>query len=183
MELTITYTPYPPPLLLDYSSLFLSLYTYYKLVLFDILSVRSLVVILAQCSALVGIEQMTRTSEPPPYDPPLFRRVTLLSSSCHSKNLFSVNVFIFYHYHRNIPPQHPLRLEVLGRSHCQLSLHGFDSIPALLVLFSSSIITINASAPPPMSPVPALNDAEWAEGSYISYLYCLYVSIFILFYQ
>ena len=36
---------------------------------------------------------MTRVSLPPPYDPPLFLMVTDTSSSCHSKNLFSVNVF------------------------------------------------------------------------------------------
>lgn len=42
---------------------------------------------------------MMRTSLPPPYDPPLCLRVTDTSSSCHSKNLFSVSVFIHLHYH------------------------------------------------------------------------------------
>lgn len=32
---------------------------------------------------------------PPPYDPLLFRSVTAISSSCHSKNLFSVTVTVF----------------------------------------------------------------------------------------
>ena len=78
-----------------------------QFLLFDVLPVWSLVVILTQGSDSVLIEQMTSTSLPPT-DPELLRRVTDTSSSCHSKNRFSVNVFICHHYqyHWNISPPH-----------------------------------------------------------------------------
>ena len=44
----------------------------------------------------------------PPYEPDILRRVTDLSSSCHSKNLFSVYVFINqYQWHIAPPCSHP----------------------------------------------------------------------------
>ena len=48
---------------------------------------------------------------PPPYDPPRLRSVTETSSSCHSKNLFSVSVicFMYLYYHWHITATHAHR--------------------------------------------------------------------------
>lgn len=73
-------------------------YLNYQFLRLDILSIRSFVVIGTECSDCVLVEQIINTSDPPPYDPLLFLRVTDTSSSCHSKNLFSVSVFIPYLY-------------------------------------------------------------------------------------
>lgn len=53
-------TPTPPRL-----AFVLFMYFNYQLVLFDILSVRPLVIVLTQCSDCILVEQITRTSLPP----------------------------------------------------------------------------------------------------------------------
>ena len=77
----------------------LLLYAYNQLSLHHLFLLHPLIVCGTQCSDGFLVEQITSTSDPPPYDPPRLRSVTETSSSCHSKNLFSVSVFGFIDNH------------------------------------------------------------------------------------
>ena len=86
---------------------------------------------------------MINTSDPPPYDPPLFLRVTDTSSSCHSKNLFSASVIVFFSstiylsnkHTRDIAHIHPLTSECLRRPPVMVWL--YKSRPITLSIFVS----------------------------------------------
>ena len=98
-----------PPLLFSYLN--------YQFPFINVFVSDSFEVPCTEASDGVLVEQMTNTSDPPPYDPERFLNVTLMSSSCHSKNLFSVIViFIGYYYHRYIPPPHPIDADSVGHT-------------------------------------------------------------------